>query len=64
MSGSGTLVRALLADDLVDELHLCRYPVTRGDGPRLFDGGTVPAPWSLEAFEHYDSGVLYLRYHS
>jgi dihydrofolate reductase len=30
VSGSGTLVRAMLADGLVDELHLLVYPVTRG----------------------------------
>src|ERR671932_677390 len=35
-SGSGTLVRAMLADGLVDELHLCLYPLARGTGPRLF----------------------------
>jgi len=29
-------VRALLADGLVDELHLFLYPLTRGSGPRLF----------------------------
>jgi dihydrofolate reductase len=28
-SGSGTLVRAMLADGLVDELHLFVYPLTR-----------------------------------
>lgn len=31
-SGSGTLVRAMLADGLVDELHLCVYPTTRESG--------------------------------
>ena len=36
VSGSGTLVRAMLADGLVDELHLFVYPLTRGSGPRLF----------------------------
>src|SRR5262245_19344319 len=34
-SGSATLVRAMLADGLVDELHLFVYPLTRGAGPRL-----------------------------
>jgi dihydrofolate reductase len=34
--GSATLVRALLADGLVDELHLFVYPLTRGSGQRLF----------------------------
>ena len=36
VSGSTTLVRAMLADGLVDDLHLLVYPVTRGEGPRLF----------------------------
>ena len=39
VSGSGTLVRAMLADGLVDELHLFVYPLTRGSGPRLFRDG-------------------------
>ena len=30
VSGSGTLVRAMLADGLVEELHLFVYPLTRG----------------------------------
>jgi dihydrofolate reductase len=58
VSGSGTLVRALLADGLVDGLHLFVYPLTRGDGPRLF----TKRPLSLEACERYDNGVLYLSY--
>ena len=36
VSGSGTLARAMLADGLVDELHLFVYPVARGHGQRLF----------------------------
>src|SRR5256714_4945290 len=34
VSGSGTLVRAMLTDGLIDELHLMVYPLTRGSGPR------------------------------
>jgi dihydrofolate reductase len=34
--GSGTLVRWLLDNDLVDELSLVVFPVIVGDGTRLF----------------------------
>jgi dihydrofolate reductase len=60
-SGSGTLVRAMLADGLVDELHLCVYPVTRGPGPRLFPED-APGRFSLATCESYDNGVVYLAY--
>jgi dihydrofolate reductase len=62
ISGSGTLVRAMLADGLVDELHLCVYPLTRGAGPRLFAPEAAPGKLSLAASESYDNGVLYLAY--
>ena len=61
VSGSGTLVRALLADGLVDELHLFVYPLTRGEGPTLFEG-TPASKFTLAASEAYNNGVLYLRY--
>ena len=60
-SGSGTLVRALLADGLVDELHLFVYPLTRGPGPRLFPED-APGNMSLAACESYENGVVYLAY--
>jgi dihydrofolate reductase len=62
VSGSATLVRALLDDDLVDELHLFVYPLTRGSGPRLFPDGAPPAKLELESCERYDNGVVYLAY--
>ena len=62
MSGSITLVRAMLADGLVDELHLCVYPLTRGEGPRLFPDGAAPTTFDLARAESYDNGVLYLNY--
>jgi dihydrofolate reductase len=61
-SGSGTLVRAMLADGLVDELHLFVYPLTRGLGPRLFASDAAAASFSLAACESYDNGVVYLSY--
>jgi dihydrofolate reductase len=62
VSGSGTLVRALLADGLVDELHLFVYPLTRGEGPRLFPAEDAPGKLSLAATEAYENGVVYLAY--
>jgi len=62
VSGSGTLVRALLADDLVDELHVFVYPLTRGSGPRLFADGAAPRKLTLEASATYENGVVYLGY--
>jgi dihydrofolate reductase len=62
VSGSGTLVRAMLADGLVDELHLLIYPLTRGAGPRLFPDGAPPRKLSLAACQSYDHGVVYMNY--
>jgi dihydrofolate reductase len=62
VSGSGTLVRAMLHDGLVDELHLFVYPITRGPGPRLFPAAAAPRKLSLEASESYENGVVYLAY--
>ena len=62
VSGSGTLVRAMLADGLVDELHLFVYPLTRGAGPRLFPEDAAPRTLSLAASASYDNGVVYLAY--
>ena len=62
VSGSATLVRALLADGLVDGLHLFVYPVTRGEGPRLFPEGAAPRRFALAASQTYENGVIYLNY--
>ena len=63
VSGSVTLVRAMLADGLVDGLHLFVYPLTRGAGPRLFPED-APATFDLAGTAAYDNGVVYLGYRS
>ncbi len=62
VSGSITLVHAMLADGLVDELHLFVYPTTRGEGPRLFTDDAGVSTYELAACEHYANGVVYLCY--
>ena len=52
----------MLADGLVDELHLVMYPLTRGPGPRLFTEEAHACTLSLAACESYRSGVVYLNY--
>lgn len=60
--GSGTLVRAMLADGLVDELHLFVYPVALGTGPKLFPEGAPKTALSLAGTEAFDNGVVHLTY--
>ena len=62
VSGSGTLVHALLADGLADELHLFVYPLTRGAGPRLFTEDAAPHKLALARSATYPNGVVYLAY--
>jgi dihydrofolate reductase len=62
VSGSGTLVRALLADRLVDELHLFVFPIALGAGQRLFANGGSPTKLTLAGTEAYESGVVHLAY--
>ena len=62
VSGSATLVRALLADGLVDELHLFVFPVALGAGEKLFLETGRATKLRLAACEAYDSGVVHLTY--
>src|SRR5215510_7220513 len=62
VSGSGTLVQALLADGLVDDLHLFVYPLVHGKGQRLFPDTGPATKFALTGSETYSNGVLYLTY--
>jgi dihydrofolate reductase len=59
--GSSQLVHALLAHDLVDELHLLLYPLTLGSGKRLLPEG-VHATFTLTSATPYPTGVVGLHY--
>jgi dihydrofolate reductase len=62
VSGSATLVRALLVDGLVDELHLFVYPVALGTGIRLFPDGAPRTPLTLLGADRLSNGVAHLTY--
>jgi dihydrofolate reductase len=60
-TGSAALVRWLLEQRLVDELHLLVHPIVVGHGKKLFaDGPTVPL--KLVSSTTFDTGVLHLVY--
>lgn len=62
ISGSGTLVRALLAEGLVDDLHLFVYPIVLGKGEKLFTEGAGATELALKAHDVYPNGVVHLDY--
>jgi dihydrofolate reductase len=63
MFGSGVLIRSLLRAEVLDRLHLWLYPVTLGQGKRLFDAGTVPATFRLaEPARSFPKGAVSLVY--
>ena len=62
ISGSGTLVRALLSDGLFDELHLFVYPIALGSGEKLFLDSGEPTKLGLQASDTYANGVVHLAY--
>ena len=62
VSGSGTLVRAMLADRLVDDLHLFMFPLALGAGQRLFADDAGATRFTLAGCDAFGNGVLHLHY--
>jgi dihydrofolate reductase len=47
VTGSASIVRTLMSQDLVDEYRLIVFPLILGQGARLFPDGTAPATLAL-----------------
>ena len=60
--GSSELIQLLLKNDLVDELWLFIYPLTLGDGKKLFKDGPIPATFKLTEGVVTSDGVLMANY--
>lgn len=60
--GSGKLVQLLLKNDLVDELWLMIYPLTLGEGKKLFADGAIPAAFTLVESTVTPKGVIIANY--
>ena len=61
MSGSATLARSLLRENLVDELHLMIHPVVVGAGSKLFPNGDRHT-LELADSTTFETGVVYATY--
>ena len=60
--GSGSFIQTLLKNDLVDELWLKIYPLTLGQGKKLFADGTIPANFELTSCKISPKGVIIANY--
>ena len=59
---SPSVIKALLAADLVDRLSMTLFPVTLGGGPRLLEDGLPAGRWTLARQETGEHGELALVY--
>lgn len=60
--GSGNLIQTLIKQDLVDAFWLMIYPITSGEGKRLFADGTIPAAFKVMESKGTPSGVIIVNY--
>jgi dihydrofolate reductase len=59
--GSSRLVQTLLANRLVDVMHLMTFPLTLGQGKKLFQEGTDAQQWKMTE-SLISKGVIFATY--
>lgn len=62
IQGSGQMVQALLAADVIEEITLMVLPIVLGQGKRLFRDGVAATAWRMTETRHSPSGVICSRY--
>lgn len=62
VNSSASVIKALLAADLLDRLYLMICPEIAGGGQRLFDDGMPASTWTLTLQETGDLGEIALVY--
>src|SRR6188474_2815897 len=60
--GSSKLIQLLLKNDLVNELWLKIYPLTLGEGKKLFTDGPIPAAFTLTESFVTPTGIIIAYY--
>jgi len=54
---SGSIIRALMEHELLDELHMAVLPAVLGSGLRLFPEGMSPSRWQLAGTTTFPTGI-------
>jgi dihydrofolate reductase len=60
--GSANLLQTLMKHDLVDAFWLKIYPLTLGNGKRLFTDGTIPAAFKVTDSQVSPNGIIIVNY--
>ncbi|PSL25854.1 dihydrofolate reductase family protein [Chitinophaga ginsengisoli] len=60
--GSSVLIQTLLANNLIDELHIWTFPITLGEGRKLFQHGTQAAQWKVTDTVIATTGAIIVSY--
>jgi dihydrofolate reductase len=60
--GSGNLIQTLLKHNLIDRMHIWTYPVTIGNGKKLFAEGTLPQRFKVVDTKITTTGVIIATY--
>ncbi len=60
--GSADLLQTLFKNDLVDALELMIFPITLGQGKRLFQDGTIPAAFKVTDSQITPNGIIIATY--
>lgn len=60
--GGGEIISLLLAENLIDEMLLCIFPVMLGNGIPLFPPSSALSKWQLEEQRSFPSGATMLTY--
>lgn len=62
VNSSASIIKALLAADLLDRMYLMIFPEITGGGQRLFEDGLPPSKWTLTHQETGELGELAMVY--
>lgn len=60
--GSANMLQSLFKADLVDSLELMIFPITLGEGKRLFQHGSIPAAFRVTECQISPNGIINATY--